>query len=184
VALRAVALRIARRYAQALFEALKSDQALERAERDLEAFGRVTSSLPSLESVLAHPGVSAERKKALLDAAFGGLDFLPETRRMIGMLAEAGALGALPAIAVAFRALKDRKLRMVAVEVTTAAAIPDDERATWESALAKTAGSRVRIDFKTDPSLIGGAVARVGSVMYDGSVRGSLERIRQSLLGE
>jgi len=177
-------LRIARRYAQALFEALKSDQALERAERDLGAVGRVLSSVQGLGRVLAHPGVSAERKKALLEGTLAGLDCLPETRRVVWMLVEARELGLLHEIATAFRSLKDRKMGMIAVEVTTAAAIPESDRAAWESALARTAGSRVRVDFRTDTSLIGGAVARVGSVMYDGSVRGSLERIRQSLLGE
>jgi F-type H+-transporting ATPase subunit delta len=134
--------------------------------------------------VLAHPGVKAERKKALVDSALAGLDCLPETRRLVHMLVEARAVPEIAAIAAAFKALKDRKMGMTSIEVTTSTAVPENERAAWEAALTKTAGTRVRVDYRTDTSLIGGAVARVGSVMYDGSVRGSLERIRQSLLGE
>lgn len=179
-----MALRIARRYAQALIEALKSDDAMERAEGDLAAVCDVLRRLPSLGRVLAHPGVKSERKKALLDGALAGLECLPETRRMVWMLVEGRALSVLPEIAAAYRMVKDRKMGMTSIELTTPAAILDNDRAAWAAALAMTAGTRVRVDFRTDSSLIGGAVARVGSVMYDGSVRGSLERIRQSLLGE
>jgi len=175
---------VARRYSQALLAALKTHEDLERAERDLETLVRILHQLPSLGRVLAHPGVKPERKAALLDTTLSGLDCLPETRRLIAMLVEARLLPSLPEIAAHFRKLKDAKTAMVSVEVTTPQPVAEGERGSWETALASIAGSRVRIDYKTDTSLIGGAVARVGSVLYDGSVRGSLERIRQSLIGE
>jgi F-type H+-transporting ATPase subunit delta len=90
----------------------------------------------------------------------------------------------LPQVASWFVRLKDRKTGATAAEVTTVAPVPERERPSWSAALGRMAGTPVRVEFRTDPTLIGGAVARVGSVLYDGSVRGSLEKIRQSLLGE
>jgi F-type H+-transporting ATPase subunit delta len=174
---------VARRYAQALLAALRSDDALERAERDLLAVSRLLSSVPSFGRILAHPGVKPERKKALLDVAFSGTDPLPQTRRLIWLLVEAREIRALPEIASRFRKLKDLRMGVTSVEVTTPVPVSAGDRAAWEAALAKRAGTGVRVEYRTDPSLIGGATATVGSVLFDGSVRGSLERIRQTLLG-
>ena len=179
-----MAIPVARRYAQALLAALKSDEALERAERDLIAVGRLLSSLPAFGRILVHPGVKPERKKALLDGALSAIGCLPETGRVIWMLVESRALWALPEITTRFTRLKDLKMEMTSVEVTTPTPVSDGDRAAWEAALSKSAGTGVRVEYRTDPSLIGGAMATVGSVMFDGSVRGSLERIRQTLLGD
>ncbi|MBI3449047.1 MAG: ATP synthase F1 subunit delta [Acidobacteria bacterium] len=175
---------VARRYAQALLEALKTPEALEHAERDLAAMGVLFVKLPALARVLGNPGVGVDRKKGLLDGALSGLDCLTESRRVAWLLVEARAIGELPEVVAGFKQLKDRKLGMTPASVTTPSPIPEADRGPWEQALARAAGTRVRIDFRTDTSLIGGAVATVGSVSYDGSVRGSLERIRQTLHGE
>jgi len=179
-----LAIPVARRYAQALLAALKSDDALVRAERDLLAVGRLLSTLPSFGRILLHPGVNPDRKKALLDGALSAIESLPESRRVIWMLVEARALWALPEITARFRKLKDLKMGMTSVEVTTPIPVSDSDRASWETSLSKSAGTGVRVEYRTDPTLLGGATATVGSVMFDGSVRGSLERIRQTLLGD
>jgi len=175
---------VARRYAQAFLDALKTPEALEHAERDLDAIGGLFSRLPALPRVLGNPGVTTDRKKGLLESALSGLDAMAESRRVTWLLVEARATGELPEMIAAFKQLKDRKLGMTPASVTTASEIAEADRGAWEQALARAAGTRVRIDFRTDTSLIGGAVATVGSVSYDGSVRGSLERMRQTLLGE
>jgi len=175
---------VARCYAQALLEAMKSPEQMEVAEADLTEVRRLLVRLPALIRVLSHPGVDAQKRKALLDQALESLQCLPETRRLLAMLQERRRLGDVAEILEAYRKAKNRKLGLTAVEVTTSTQIAEGEKAAWEAALAKIAGTSVRVEYRTDESLIGGAVARVGSVLYDGSVRGSLERIRQSLLGE
>ena len=174
----------ARRYARALVDALKSEQDLDLVGQDLDGLRTALLKLPALGRLLAHPGVPAARKKPLLIQALGGAEGQPATHALLAILTEQRRLVMLPEIAVWFRRLKDSRMGLTPVEVITAGPLRDGDQAAWSSAMAAAAGTRVRIDFKTDPSLIGGAVAKVGSVLYDGSVRGSLERIRESLLGE
>jgi F-type H+-transporting ATPase subunit delta len=174
----------ARRFAQALVDALKSDEDLALVDRDLDRLRTALLALPALGRLLAHPGLPADRKKPLIIQALGGAEGQPATNALLAILAEQRRLPLLPEIASWFRRLKDRRMGLTPVEVTTAGPLREGDQTAWSSAMAAAAGTRVRIDFKTDPSLIGGAVAKVGSVLYDGSARGSLERIRESLLGE
>jgi len=175
---------IARRYAQALLEALKTPEEIERAQNDLAGLRKVLSGVSTMARLLSHPGIEQRKKKALLDSVFVGLDCLPAVRRLTSILVDKRRLVNLPAIEEAYRRLKDRRLGMTSVEVTMTIAATEDQKAAWDTSLKKLTGGPVRIDYRTDTSLIGGAMARIGSVVYDGSVRGSLERIRQSLLGE
>ncbi len=174
----------ARRYAQAIYGVLDRPEAVERVERDLGAFRKILTELPSLGRTLLHPGVPAARRRELLDQVLGRLDAHPASRGAIALLVEERELRRLGPILEALSRLREEKLNVASAEVTTARPIGNGDRPAWEAALARVAGKPVRIRFSTDASLIGGAMARIGSVMYDGSVRGSLQRIRQSLLGE
>jgi len=73
---------------------------------------------------------------------------------------------------------------LVAATVTTARPIPDDVNARLEQTLTSLTGKKVRIDFKTDPELLGGVVTRIGSTVYDGSVRNQLQLMKQRMTGE
>lgn len=175
---------IARRYAQALVNILDEAEEFDRVEGDLRAMHRILSGLPSLGRILIHPGVPAERRKALLDHAMNSLDAHAAARGAVALLAEQRRLSLLPEVLAAYRRLKDARLGVTSVEVVSATAIDSADRSAWESALARVTGTPVRVEFRTDGALVGGAVARIGSVLYDGSVSGALKRIRQSLLGE
>jgi F-type H+-transporting ATPase subunit delta len=174
----------ARRYAQAIFNILDTPETLERVEKDLAAFWRIVEALPGLARIVSHPAVPVPRREKLLDAACAGLDLHPISRGAIGLLVAERGLKQIPALIEALSRLRDEKLNVASAFVTTALPLADGERPAWESAMKNAAGKPVRIEFKTDSSLIGGAVARIGSVLYDGSVRGSLEKIRRSLLGD
>lgn len=174
----------ARRYAQALLATLKTDEDLDAAASDLAAVRALLAGLPAMERLLAGPGVPASRKRALLEEALGRLGAGPAAAALLAILVEDRRLRLLPEVAAWFERLKDRRQGVTPVEITTPAPVREAERPRWAAALGAAAGGRVRIEFRTDPALIGGAVARVGSVLYDGSVRGSLDRIRRSLLGE
>ncbi len=174
----------ARRYAQGIFSVLDRPEAAERVGRDLSSFRRILLELPSMGRTLLHPGVPEARRRELLDGLFEHLDAHPVSRGTLALLIERRELRLLGPLLEALSRLSEEKLNVAAAEVTTARPLGNGERPAWETALARVAGKPVRIQFHTDSSLIGGAVARIGSVLYDGSVRGSLARIRQSLLGE
>jgi F-type H+-transporting ATPase subunit delta len=179
-----LAVSVARRYAQAVHNLLESPEDIDRVEKDLESIRSLMAALPSLGRIVSHPGVPVERRKAILDQALTGLDCHPAARGAVALLSLQRDLKHLPALVHHFRRLREERLGVASAQVTTALPLANGERPAWEDALSKVAGKPVRIEFHTDSSLIGGAVARIGSVLYDGSVRGSIQRIRQSLLGE
>ena len=87
----------------------------------------------------------------------------------------------LKSIIEAFENLADERLGFVRADVSSAQALPEAQRAALEVQLSRLAGKKTRLRYSTDPALVGGVVAKVGSTVYDGSVRGQLERLRVKL---
>ncbi|HXI04646.1 MAG TPA: ATP synthase F1 subunit delta [Candidatus Saccharimonadales bacterium] len=175
---------IARRYAQAVSGMLDSSEALERVERELVAFREILTKLPALGRILLHPGVPSELREQILGRTMDGLGCHQVTRAAARLLVADRGLRHLGSIAELLEKLREERFNVASARVTTALPVGNGDRPAWEAALSSVAGKPVRVTFDTDAELIGGAVARIGSVLYDGSVRGSLRRIRQSLLGE
>ena len=173
---------LARRYAHALFDVLRKSGGAERAAADLGAIGAAVREHTELRSVFETPTVSIQKKsaiaQALLDAA-GGTS--PEIQRMVAMLAERDRLMLLPDIAEAYAELALEASRIMPAEVTTAAPMSDETRAALTRALARATGAEIRLTERVDPAIIGGVVARVGSLVFDASVANELERMRQRL---
>lgn len=174
----------ARRYAHAIFGVLSRPEDIERVERDLGSFRHLLAQVPALGRTLLHPGVPEDRRRSILDGIMGHLDAHPASRGAILLLIEDRKLRLLGPVLEALTKLREEKLNVASAKVTTATPLRNGDRPAWEAALTRVAGKPVRITFSTDPELIGGAIARIGSVLYDGSVRGSLQKIRLSLLGE
>jgi F-type H+-transporting ATPase subunit delta len=87
----------------------------------------------------------------------------------------------LKSIIEAFENLADERLGYVRADVASAQALPEAQKAALEAQLSRLAGKKTRLRYSTDPALVGGVVAKVGSTVYDGSVRGQLERLRVKL---
>ena len=174
---------VARRYAIALFDVLEKGGDFGRAEQDLEAFRALVASRADLTRVFENPAVPASKKLAIVDAlmnAAGGVS--PEVRRLLLMLAERDRLMAVPDIADAYAERLRKKRGIVNAELTTAMPLTVSQRAPLVAALARAAGATIALTEKVDPEIIGGAIARVGSVVYDGSVAAQLERMRRRLI--
>jgi F-type H+-transporting ATPase subunit delta len=176
---------VARRYAAALFDVTRDARTRERAGRDLSALAEAVAGHADLSYVLASPAIAPAAKRTIvtrvLDAAG---DLTPEVRRIVLLLAERGRLGALGEVAEAFADRLREERREVRAEVVTAIALPPAARAALGDALAKATGRQVTLTERVDPSIVGGLVARVGSVVYDGSVTRQLERLRERLAGD
>lgn len=174
----------ARRFALALLKHLEGAGDVDHVLRDLEALQSLLSGLRALGRVLMNPALEAGKRAALLDDLIGKIGGHAVSRGAFELLAEHRLLPSLPDIIRHYRRLREERLGITSVQLTSATPIGEGERTAWEKALAKLAGTPVRVDYRTDSGLVGGAVARIGSTLYDGSVKGSLNRIRQSLLGE
>ena len=173
---------LARRYAQALFDVARRTAVQRRAADDLQAFAGIVSTHSELQQVFETPAVPVARKRALVEAllAAGG-EIVPEVRRLLVMLAERDRLMLVPAITERYGELADASDRVMPAEVVSAAPLGDAARAALVEALGHATGGRIRLTERVDPSIIGGVVAKVGSVVFDSSVTHQLERLRQQL---
>jgi F-type H+-transporting ATPase subunit delta len=173
---------IALNYATAFIETLKSADDIQRAGDDLDTFAALLRELSALPRVLGHPGLSLERRNEILDEVLKKLKPLPMSRKFLKLVVDKGRLPAMTEIAQAFSQLRDQKLRTTTAEVITPAALPRSEHPAWEKAVAQKAGGDVRLKFSIDPNLIGGAVVKIGDMVYDGSISKQITKIRKVLL--
>ncbi len=176
---------IARRYAAALFDVTHKAGTEERAGRDLAAVAALVAGHDQLRKVLETPALPLQKKKALFEAIVareGGPGV--ETQRMLSMLADRDRLMLLADVAQAFADRLLEAKRVVPAEVVTAVPLAEERRAALAKALGKATGSQVMLTARVDPSIIGGVVAKVGSVLLDGSITRQLERLGQRLRTE
>jgi F-type H+-transporting ATPase subunit delta len=173
----------ARRYAAVLFEVVQAKGDLAKAEGDLQAFVALVEGHRELQSVLAHPAISALKKRELIETILNAIpDLSNEVRRLLLMLAERDRLGSVRDVAAAFTERLMAHRKVMDAQIVTASALPDSQRAALAQALSTAVGADVRLKESVDPSIMGGIVARVGSVVYDASLTRQLEKIRQQLL--
>ncbi len=173
---------IAARYARALFDVVVKDEDLAAAERDLSGFVSVLEAHPALRQALENPAVPAARKQAAVTAVLAHAERCSSAvTRLLGLLAERDRVSLVSEILAAFQARVQERLQIVRAEVTTAVALPDDRRDAIARRLGEVTGKQVSIDTRVDPSIIGGVVAKIGSIVYDGSVVRQLERLRERL---
>ena len=175
----------ARRYAAALFDVASANGTLDRAERDLQSVLDLLVAHPSLQQVFDAPTIPAAKKRDVLHGVLAHAgDLGDEVRRTLEFLAARDRLALIKSVAAAFGARLDVVRRHVAAEIVTAVPMTDDRRAALEAALGQITGGTVSIAGRVDPAIIGGLIARVGSVVYDGSVTRQLERMRERLLAD
>jgi F-type H+-transporting ATPase subunit delta len=175
---------VVHRYASALVDVVvQPSSGLEpaRAVSQLQEFEQAVASAREMSIVLASPAVSTSRKRQVIRRIADALGLDRLIRNFLLVLSDHRRIQALSEIIQAFNVLLDERLGFVHAEVTSASELSDSQRNQLSSELAKLASSQVRLKFAIDPDLIGGVTARVGSKVYDGSVRGRLTQMRQRL---
>jgi F-type H+-transporting ATPase subunit delta len=178
---------VAFRYARALADLVTKPGAAvetERALAELESFAAAVAGSRPLEHVLLSPVVPPPRKRALIGRLAAGLGLSGLVQRFLYVLVDHRRVALLGDIREAFETEIDARRGLVRVEVASARELTGAQRAALERELARLTGKQPRLKFRLEPELIGGLVARVGSTVYDGSVRGQLAGLRQRLAGE
>jgi F-type H+-transporting ATPase subunit delta len=171
------------RYAKALFDVALKESDPAAVERDLEGFAALLAGHAQLARVLTNPAVPAPRKRALLSELISRLDGLaPVTAKLLLLLAERDRFPVFADLVEAYRTRFMDHQKIVRAVVTSAAPLSEDGRRSLEKGLAAAVGKRVTVRAEVDPAIIGGVIARVGSVVFDGSVRRQLERIKEKLV--
>ena len=175
---------VARRYAKALADVVAStDSQLNPAEvvSQLRAIEAIVKSSQDLRNALATPAVPPSRKRAVMARLIAPLNVSARVRNFLFLLIDHRRIHEFGSIIEAFEALADERLGFVRADVTSAHELTDVQRAALVEQLSRLSGKQAKLRFATDPAVMAGVVARVGSTVYDGSVRGQLERLRVKL---
>jgi len=170
--------RYARALADAVFnqkvDALKTAAALHGLEALLE-------SSHELRVVWDNPSVSAEQKRAVLDAIAAKAKLPKLLRNFVAVLIDHRRVVQLREIVREFEAEINERLGLAEAEVTTARELSASERKRLEKRVSEVVGKTVKASYVTDAAMLGGAVIRVGSTIYDGSVRSQLQKLKEAL---
>jgi F-type H+-transporting ATPase subunit delta len=172
---------IARRYAEALADAAIARNQVEQIDGEARAFAEMMRSNSELRDLFASPIVSQRDKGKVLDALINRARPGSMTANLLRAMLNNYRLQYMGEMYEQFRRIINERAGVVVAEVTTAQPIGPSEQASLSRRLEQMTGKQVQFQFKTDPSLIGGVVTRIGSVVYDGSVRTQLQEIKQHL---
>ena len=153
--------------------------------------GRAVGSLRRIEGLLAesadlrrvweNPAVPAEQKRKLLDAIVHREGIDHHARNLIAVLIDRRRVQFLGRIVEQIKKELDARMGFAEAHITSARELGDTEKSALETQIEKVTGKKVRAQFGLDATLLGGAVVRVGSTIYDGSVKGQLEKIKEAI---
>jgi F-type H+-transporting ATPase subunit delta len=152
------------------------------AQQQLDDFSKTLAGSRELREVLMNPSIAAEQKLKVLDAIAGRIGMFPQVRNFLAVIMDHQRLGELDEILTEYRVVADEQSHMAEAEITSAHPLNDQDRAELEAQVAKLAGGRVRATYHQDATLLGGAVVRIGSTVYDGSIRAQLQQLKQRLV--
>jgi F-type H+-transporting ATPase subunit delta len=173
-----VASTYARAFADVVFSAhLDAARAIGGLRQIAALFGESVE----LRRVWENPAVPADQKRKLLDAIVqrGGIE--RPVRNLVAVLIDHRRLPFLSRVVEQLEKELDARLGFTEAQISSTRELGDSEKRTLETQIEKTTGKKVRATYGLDPSLLGGAVVRVGSTIYDGSVKGQLERIKEAI---
>jgi F-type H+-transporting ATPase subunit delta len=174
---------VASRYARALVDVVTEPGSgidAETATEQLRQVAALIATSSDLKSALLSPAVSPSRKRAVVAKL---INVHPKIRNFIYVVIDHRRVHEIPSIVEAFEFLIDEHLGFVRADVSSATVLTSAQQASLQAQLTRMAGKEAKVKFKTDPALVAGVIARIGSTVYDDSVRGQLEKLRTTLLG-
>lgn len=174
----------ARRYARALFDVVLKEGDVARAADELGGFADIVSGNDTLSRVLSNPAFPVARKRAVVAALLERAGAVsPAVAKLLLLLADRDRLALVPDLAAAYRERLLDHQNVVRADIVTAVPLPPDRHQAIQRGLAAATGRTVDVKTRVDGSLIGGAVAKIGSTVYDGSITRQLERLKERLTG-
>ncbi len=173
------------RYARALVDVVLTEKLdAAQVDRQLQEVLDTFAASHALRLAMEDPSIHLEEKLKVVDALAARTQWPHALRNFLAVLLQNGRMAALPEIVAGYRAELDARQNMGEAEIISVRELDAGERAALEARAAKLTGRSIRAVYKRDPALLGGVVLRMGTVIYDGSVRGRLERLRRQLAGE
>jgi F-type H+-transporting ATPase subunit delta len=178
---------VANRYANALADVVTAPSSGVQPQAvagELQAFEATLRGSAALQNALISPAVPQARKRAVVGRIADSLNLSRVARNFLFVLIDHKRIAAMADVLHSFEIIVDERLGFARAEVSSARELTDPQRTAIGSQLERMTGKRIRMQYAVDPSLIGGVVARIGSTVYDGSVRGQLDTLGRKLATE
>ena len=171
---------VARRYATALADVLGKDY--KTVQTELKTFAGIMNESDELASVFGNPAISHHSKAKVLDTILDKTKPGRITANFLRVLLENGRIVNLPEINKSFTQVLEERSGIAAVQVTSARELSADEQKDLVSGVEKMLGKKANLTYKIDKNIIGGIVTRIGSTVYDSSVKTQLENLKKQLV--
>lgn len=173
--------RFSRPYAEALLAVAGSDEQAAAVRDELSRLADAIREVPALAAVVGNPVLPLQAKRQAVDRVAERLALSPLSRRMVGSLLGRHRLSRLHEVVATVSELLDRRQGLGVAEVTTPEPLADDERRQLLAVLEGRVGKKLQLRERVDPTLLAGFVAQVDSQLFDGSLRGQLDRLAKEL---
>ncbi|MGH6983203.1 MAG: F0F1 ATP synthase subunit delta [Stellaceae bacterium] len=174
---------LAERYAVALFELADERKALDAVAADLAGLRRLIDESADLRRMIRSPVLQRDKQARAIGAVAERAGLNPLMRNFLGLLARNRRLFALPEMIAGFLKILAERRGEVTAQVIAAQELSETQRKAVDERLRKAVGRKVAVDFRVDPSLLGGLVIKVGSRMVDASLKSKLARLALAMKG-
>jgi F-type H+-transporting ATPase subunit delta len=173
---------VASTYARAFADVVQSARLnVDRSTAELRTIAGLLAESAELRRVWENPAIPAEQKRRVLDVVVERDGISKQVRNLIAVLIDHRRIHFLEPIIAQLEKELDARLGFAEAQITTARELGDSEKREFETQVQKLTGKKVRAHYELDVALLGGAVVRVGSTIYDGSIKGQLERLREAI---
>lgn len=173
---------IARRYSTALADAVLASGDAATVKSELSAFGTLFGESDDLQAVFSNPAINHQSKEKVLEGVIAKAKPTKTTGNFLKVLLQNGRLSEIAEINERFAEVLEERSGVVSAVVASARELPADEKSSVEKSLGDLTGKKVSVRYEIDPDLIGGVVTRIGSTVYDGSVKTKLENLKEQLV--
>ena len=173
--------KFARPYANAIIDAAGSPQKANELRGELMRFEAALKGSPELHELYANPGIDEATKQKITTTIASRMKMSDLAKKTLEVLVRFHRINDLDSILAAVALQVNKALGVAVAEVRSAKSLSPDEMRQLADTLSKKTGKQVELDVKTDPALLGGFVAQIGSEIWDASVAGKIEKFRESL---
>lgn len=174
---------VARRYAAALADVVKDSSETDTIKSELKSWEDLINSNTDLQTAFSNPAISQADKEKVLNNLIEKTAPTKTTANFLRVLIRNGRLTEIGEINAKFASVLEERSGIVSANITSARELSEAQKAEMRASLERLTSKRINLEFKTDESLIGGIVTRLGSTVYDGSVKTQLQELKQQMIG-
>ena len=172
---------LSRRYAKAVMDLGEASKNLDKMAADLRSLAKAMKDSHELQTVLTNPAIRRADRRKVLDGLLQRIGAQPHTKNLVYLLLDSERLSSLEGISREVDTMIQAKSGRIAAEIVSASPLDAGQVQQITAALEKLSGKKVDVTKREDPELLGGVLAKVGDVVYDGSLRTQLRSIRDEL---